>query len=320
MEENLDDIGSFLERFPSLVGAYGYGSGVFKQANTDSQKKPQVDLILVVDNLENWHSSNLSQNPNDYSNFSHFLGNFKTSKLVDFYYGFGVPVMFHPYIFDQREYKYGVVSKDDFSQDLVNWSNFYFAGRFQKPVKVFNSDDSLDSKLLRNRVMAAKTALLLGDKQSSLEDFFTQIVALSYIGDVRMKCGENPCKVRNIVEGNYDGFKEIYLPILDDLEIVEVAGSQVFQGDLDVLNLINGLPLNFRMHFSRETGIALSEGFFDKKEVLSFFKKVNTKSTLPQTLKGFFSAGRVRTNRYLSEKFEKAGKQNLSKLFYLLSS
>lgn len=37
-----------------------------------------------------------------------------------------------------------------------------------------------------------------------------RIAGISYLGDFRMTFGENPKKVRNIVDGNFDAFREIY--------------------------------------------------------------------------------------------------------------
>lgn len=41
--------------------------------------------------------------------------------------------------------------------------------------------------------------------------FFQRIAGISYLGDFRMTFGENPKKVRNIVDGNFSAFQQLYL-------------------------------------------------------------------------------------------------------------
>lgn len=46
------------------------------------------------------------------------------------------------------------------------------------------------------------------------QDVFRRITSLSYMGDVRMGLAEDSKKVERIVSGSYDGFKQLYLPVL----------------------------------------------------------------------------------------------------------
>jgi hypothetical protein len=39
---------------------------------------------------------------------------------------------------------------------------------------------------------------------------FQRTAGISYLGDFRMTFGENPKKVRNIVDGNLDAFRQLY--------------------------------------------------------------------------------------------------------------
>ena len=50
-----DFINDFLNERPDVVAAFGYGSGVFKQLGYDNKEKPQIDLILTVSNIIEWH-------------------------------------------------------------------------------------------------------------------------------------------------------------------------------------------------------------------------------------------------------------------------
>ena len=66
MNKNIEE---FINKRPDVVAAYGYGSGVFKQAGYTSKDKPQIDLILIVDDLKEWHKKNFKLNRKDYSFF-----------------------------------------------------------------------------------------------------------------------------------------------------------------------------------------------------------------------------------------------------------
>jgi translocator assembly and maintenance protein 41 len=61
-----NEILKFINKRPKVIGAYGYGSGVFKQSGYTEKDKPQIDLILVVDNLKEWHNENMKLNSKDY--------------------------------------------------------------------------------------------------------------------------------------------------------------------------------------------------------------------------------------------------------------
>ena len=80
MKEQILD---FLSCRPKVIAAYGDGSGVFKQAGYSSKDKPQLDLILIVDDVKEWHLENIKKNPKDYS----FIGKMyfkltRKSKLI----------------------------------------------------------------------------------------------------------------------------------------------------------------------------------------------------------------------------------------------
>jgi hypothetical protein len=47
-----------------------------------------------------------------------------------------------------------------------------------------------------------------------LQELFRRLASLSYLGDVRMGLAEDSKKVERIVAGSYDGFKQMYLPLL----------------------------------------------------------------------------------------------------------
>lgn len=61
-----------------------------------------------------------------------------------------------------------------------------------------------------NLASALRTALLLLPESFTEVELFETIAGLSYRGDFRMAVGENPLKVRNIVDAQLDPFRSLY--------------------------------------------------------------------------------------------------------------
>ena len=73
------------------------------------------------------------------------------------------------------------------------------AGRLHKPVKVLESDPSLQAALNANLCAAVTASLLLLPQHFTEEELFLNLAAISYTGDFRMVVGEDKNKVANIV-------------------------------------------------------------------------------------------------------------------------
>ena len=206
--ENIGELKSFISKRPKVRAAYGYGSGVFKQTGYTEKDKPQIDLILVVKNLKQWHLENMKKNPHDYS----FMGKlyYKYASINSLKRQTGIT-----YLSNIEEngsvYKFGTIEEKDLLKYLDTWESFYIPGRFQKRILPIIESEKIADMNQKNRESVLLTALLtLPNSKNSLIDVYTQICGLSYLGDTRMKFAENPRKVLNIVEGSYDSFLEIY--------------------------------------------------------------------------------------------------------------
>ena len=72
----------FIKKRPEVKGAYGYGSGVFKQEGYSEKehRNAMLDIIIGVDNPESWHKSNIKVNPDHYSSIR-FLGSTSISRI-----------------------------------------------------------------------------------------------------------------------------------------------------------------------------------------------------------------------------------------------
>jgi hypothetical protein len=115
---------------------------------------------------------------------------------------------------DQRRFKYGVISLENAIKDLTTWHAFAFAGRLHKPILPFIEECPEIAKAIEvNRNHALNTAVLLNYNKLSvgLPELVTTICELSYKGDIRMRFKmENPDKVKNIVQGSYEGLSHLY--------------------------------------------------------------------------------------------------------------
>lgn len=139
------ELRSVVCHLPECEHAFGYGSGVFVQDSTDStepasssslsssrpSESPQIDVILSPSSLLDFHSANLSRNPDHYST------SLLPASAVTFINALGPGLWFNPYcsiVEGGKTYvvKYGVVQKDRLLEDLEQWTSFYAAGRMQK--------------------------------------------------------------------------------------------------------------------------------------------------------------------------------------------
>ena len=203
--------------------AMGYGSGVFEQAGygkDKSQEKPQIDMIFGVHDPVAFHETNLKQNPHHYSGVK-LLG----SKWITSLQGVGAGIYFNPFAqINGHQVKYGVVKMSRLLKDLAQWDTFYLAGRLHKPVKLLRSSHDVlywNQVNLRNAATLAKH-LTLGKHNGSFDEFqfYREITALSYLGDIRYALGgENPNKIDNIVTKNFDKFRMYYAPIFEEVVV-----------------------------------------------------------------------------------------------------
>lgn len=89
-----------------------------------------------------------------------------------------------------------------------------------------------------------------------------------------MKYAENPEKVRNIVQGQYDLFKKLYAPMIRDLPGLHGEGDKMSKDDSVeakrelVRKLPSALKERIRRHYSsRWSGLGLEEKEFWHKAV-----------------------------------------------------
>src|SRR5574344_2089675 len=108
-------ITDYISTKPDTINTIGYGSCVKNQ----KVKGSQIDIIVAVNNTQEWHQKNYSINKSDYC------------KRGYFYY--------HNSMFE-----IGIINKDDLDDDLINWRHGVMSVRFQKTIELIKTDDSLN--------------------------------------------------------------------------------------------------------------------------------------------------------------------------------
>ena len=290
------DIIKFVERRPKVKGAYGYGSGIFKQTGYTDKDKPQIDMIFVVDDLKKWHLENMKLNPNDYSFTSKLY--FKTASISKLKGNTGI-VYLSNILENGSIYKYGTIEEKDLERYLNTWESFYLPGRFQKTILPIIESKKITKANEKNRENVLFTALLtLPKDKNKLIDIYTQICGLSYLGDTRMKFAENPRKVLNIVEGSYDNFKEIYGT--NNLYFKTNKKNVVTIDYERLMKDINKLPNSLIEYIGKDIDRLDRDTICLK--ILSYFSEINKKESTVQTIKGLYSNGIVRSIKYASKK------------------
>jgi translocator assembly and maintenance protein 41 len=293
-------INDFLNERPETIGVFGYGSGITKQSGYTENDKPQIDLILAVENDKEWHLENMKANPNDYSLTGKLF--FSTASPDLYHYGSDVCYVTN-LVHNGNTFKIGVISKDNLVDDLVNWRSFYLAGRFQKPMLNVKSDPEINDAIKVNRGNALVTALfLLGQGNYNVRDLYAKICSLSYIGDTRMGIAENPNKVMNIVNGGFEILDETYSSY--DLFAQDPSTGSISYDESEIFSYLLNIPLDIPLpgndyEYTKEELLAV------KKSIEEQLKVKNRDASAAQTIKGLMSVGPIKSVGYAYHKVAK---------------
>ncbi|KAJ2485063.1 Mitochondrial translocator assembly and maintenance protein 41 [Coemansia sp. RSA 1836] len=322
--ETRDVLSGVMKRFSAPIRyAFAYGSGVYKQAGYGEASKPMVDLIFAVSHPDHWHALNISQNRSHYS----FMGTLGSNAVAFVQDRLGAGVYYNPFIeIDGVLVKYGVVSIDTLSSDLLNWDTLYLAGRMHKPTLTLRRDPLMRITKQVNLTHAVRAALLMLPKNFSNEELFRAIASLSFAGDFRMKIGgENPQKVHNIVEAQMPLFKSRYGSIIEGLPNLEYIGQDLLQQDMSPqarAAMVRKMPNNFYDHLvkqGRKSGIRLPPGLgaeavnTERLVAVDNISGLTTKAVesivarpaLTQSIKGILSSGLSKSIAYMYSKNSK---------------
>lgn len=317
-----EDLRMVLEQFNAPIRyAFAYGSGVFSQSGYGEKETPMVDYVFAVSHSQHWHSLNMHQHEDHYS-FMRRFGSGAVSRVQD---NFGARVYYNPYVkITGKNIKYGVVSVDNLCKDLLDWETLYLAGRMHKPIKILRDDARIRLANQVNLVSALRTALLLLPQSFTEEELYTTIAGLSYTGDFRMTFGENPNKVRNIVQSQLFNFNRLYSGLISSFGNVNYTGVQRLEQDANPKvrgNAVSKLPRrlhskvmeHYRVKFSDiEDKTDLCNRIAEEEDLPKVIRaglgEIIRKPAMTQSLKGILSAGPLRSFQYANEKIAKMKK------------
>lgn len=312
-----------------LSVAFGYGSKVVKQGGSSYQTSDLIDVILAVDNSEQWHRENLSRNSQHYSAVRYLNNNAKRITSIQEHYG--ANVYFNPYIqISNLSLKYGIIKTEHLIEDLNTWSNLYVAGRLHKPVEfifgALDRNEKLRTALRFNKESAIRASLLQLPESFEPLQLYRVITGLSYHGDLRMLFGEDKNKIDNIVTKQMDKFEQLYLPVLRmspnfKNNVHWLDGKRLFVQDTSPVCIYKNLcllPKNLSCKIcevygrdarsvERETILtSLSKNTECDSIVASALKEIVRKSSLSQSIKGLITAGLFKSIRYSNRKLYKS--------------
>ena len=298
MSSKKETIKRFADKRPEARAVFGYGSGVFKQGIPVG--KPQTDVIFVVDDIKRWHHDNMSENSDDYS----LIGRLHlSSDSIEKIKGNN----FITYVSDVKgndgnTFKYGVVENSDFQRGLCTWDNLFLVGRFHKPILDVMSNETVRKVISTNREKAFRVACILSNPVTDKESIFRMLCGLSYMGDARMRCAENPNKVRNIVKGNFPNLENIYK--FNEPYVKLLANGVVLISHEHLMFEITELP-ECLVDYLAETDTDLKDLESVRQRILEYVIRHNRIESKAQIVEGIKTNGIVRSIPYALSKVKK---------------
>ena len=273
----------------------GYGSGIVQQAGYSPQAFALLDLLVFCGNRIAYVEDLMRMG---YISRSSLYASRILNPEISFFTDLRTP--------SGIGFKVGVIETTRALSRLRNWdSSFYLPGRLQKPVQLlhFSSDsvrESYESASEMNLRSALRAAIIsLPPDQFagfSLEQLFTALVRLSYMGDIRMAFAENPHKVHNIVKGQLGLLKELYSPHFDTVGVSEVSPG-IFKSRKQPGELWSSLPPSF---------IQNSRNVTDPRATLTAtLSRINARESTYQALAGVGTSGVTNSLKYLVRKVSK---------------
>ena len=295
---NNDNIFDFISTLPEVVDIIGYGSDVKNQEGYTDDIKRQIDLILTVNDIYEFHKLNFKKYPNIYSNIG--------IKLIKHVNNIGTDINYVSNIdYKNNTYKIGVINKNDLSKDLITWDNMYMAGRCQKPISTLKIRDKVKNEIIYNRLNALKIALLLNHNKTITEqELYETICSLSYIGDIRMTMHcENPDKIKNIVNGSKIEFREIYNEVNDNL--FDIKNNIISTNTDKILTSILDIPESLLKYLHKHMDLNNINIDELNNNIINYLKITNFKSSIAQPIKSIIINGTEKSLNYLKEKRKK---------------
>lgn len=298
----------FLKEHPSSVAVIGYGSGVIEQQGSKKDDKKQLDLIIIVDDLKKWITENINMNPEEFTKGTmHYFKNASLKKLQK-----GAPIVYLSSIeYKDELIKMGIISKKEFLSSCYDKTSSYVPFRLEKAIELIKCDDDIIKKaIIYDHKTTLITALLMLDENHlTMRDLMEKICSLSYMGDFRMKIHcEDPNKVKNIVDKQFDYFKEDYDKVNDGYFSYLENGKILVNYEKIKTDLIL-LPYDIRRIIDNyRYDILIGRPYIDE-ELQDYYKNAAKEENLKQAIKGISTVGITKAASYALRKIKKGRKK-----------
>ena len=191
----------------NVAGLIGYGSMLYKR----TRKRSVHDCWIILRDTAPFHEQNAEL-------YQHILN--KPSNPAEQARINRGWINYYRVTENGIEMKWAVVAEKDFLR-LCNDPWMFVKGRMQKPLKMFRSTEAIDRAIAGARRQATVEAVNLLDSPFQFDNFLRVAMALSYMADIRPECV--PLKVGGMIESGGEMLREIYEPLLEELDYVELS-------------------------------------------------------------------------------------------------
>lgn len=289
MQDNYKKTMNLINELPETNSICSYGSGFFSQ--DDNVEKKDLDLIISVENPNQWHQENYEKNPHMYEGAG-------IKALLDYDKDASFPNGLGAFFtnFEGTNYKLVVVDKRLLYDDLKTWKHYSIPGRFQKPMQILidNTNGTLPKLMNENYDNAIKITMLMRDKLPfSKRTLYEDITSLSYKGDLRVLTHfENPDKIKNIVRGSYDFFEKNY----GNSDLYDYLGDYIMRNEIDNTEIIDTLPKALKAYLLEDASYKmLRNNKYTTIKINSFLIKRNLQDSISMALRCHETVGNEKT-------------------------
>ena len=281
-----------------IIGAYGYGSKVFKQIGNQSEKS-MIDILLIVEDAHQWKLNNMINHRSDYPKNCKIFRKYDLNNcrlLTGLTFQNNIP-------FYNEKIKVGITGISRFDTDMTTWDHYPIPGRFQKPTHTIIYNKHVESQIQKNREKALITALLLmSNDNHTLKDLYVQISKLSYLGDIRVLFAEDPFKSERNVHDNFEHFVDIYGK--ENEYFYTTQNQKIIINHETIINEIYHLPTNLSTYLIDRDYLNMTKEKLIKT-IIHYFNIKNRIDSIALAGTSLLTTGGASSMEYVSQKILK---------------
>lgn len=301
--DNIEIIKNIEDSMPDSIAAIGYGSGIFKQNGYDKNEIPDKDIILIVDDFQEFLIKDYEMNP------SHFSNDFdknvlKRKKHSEKYYNNLGCLKFYK---DNIHFKVMIISKWALEHDFKTWEYFGMAGRLTKPILYDSIPSDLEKAIEENRKNLLMTALIYNENGViEKEELYSFLSKMTYMYDFRtILPGEKKTKYNDIVDGAIEWYDQNYfdIPTLYKVDNKIINMHPLFYVDYLPDGMSNYIKEKLKVYSAK--GLQRSDIKKIQKAINSYLRKTNFSNSIKLAIASSTTLGKKETIKHGIQKFKK---------------